>query len=151
MYIYIYIYRTSARSVRGIPKRGIQKSRWRENMVGVNMVLAEFIKFWRYYARTMFTPTMSSRGRKRGSRHQLDRVADGHLRRQVLGDRVFRETCVPGNARVCGSGRATAIWSCRLCKPAACILGLTRANTVIFHTKNCQTKNLWVKIPKLLR
>ena len=39
----------------------------------------------------------------------------------------FRETCVPGNARVCGSGKASAIWSFRHCKPAACILGLAGA------------------------
>ena len=25
------------------------------------------------------------------------------------------------------------------------------ALTAIFHTKNCQTKNLWVKIPRSLR
>ena len=42
--------------------------------------------------------------------------------------RIFWETCVPGNARVSGSGEATAIWSPRHCKPAACILGLTGAN-----------------------
>ena len=48
--------------------------------------------------------------------------------RGLLGDRIFRQTCVPGNARVCGSGDATAIWSFRHCKPAACILGLTGAN-----------------------
>ena len=45
-----------------------------------------------------------------------------------LGDWIFRETRVPGNARVCGSGEATAIWSFRHCKAAACILGLTGAN-----------------------
>ena len=28
----------------------------------------------------------------------------------------------PGSARVRGSGKATAIWSLRHCKPAACIL-----------------------------
>ena len=28
-----------------------------------------------------------------------------------LGDRIFRETCVPRNARFCGSGKATALWS----------------------------------------
>ena len=45
-----------------------------------------------------------------------------------LGDRIFRENSEPGNARVCGSGKATAIWSFRHCKPAACILGLTGAS-----------------------
>ena len=45
-----------------------------------------------------------------------------------FGDRVSRESSVPGNARVCGSIKATAIWSFRHCKPAACILGLTGAN-----------------------
>ena len=43
-----------------------------------------------------------------------------------LGDRVFRESSVPGNAPVCGSGEAIAIWSVRRCKPAACILGPSR-------------------------
>ena len=47
---------------------------------------------------------------------------------RLLGDRIFRETCVPGNARVSGSGEATAIWSFRHSKPAARILGLTVAN-----------------------
>ena len=44
------------------------------------------------------------------------------------GDQIFRETRVPGNVQVCGRGEATAIWSIRRCKPAACILGLTGAN-----------------------
>ena len=47
---------------------------------------------------------------------------------RVLGDRIFRETSVPGNARGCGSGEATAIWSFRHYKPAASILGPTGAN-----------------------
>ena len=42
-----------------------------------------------------------------------------------LGDRVFWETCGPGNTR---SGKTVAIWSHRHCKPAACTLGLTGAN-----------------------
>ena len=41
---------------------------------------------------------------------------------------MFRESCVPGNARARGSGEASAIWSLRHCKPAACILGLIGAN-----------------------
>ena len=45
-----------------------------------------------------------------------------------LGDRIFRETSVPGKARVCGSGEATGIWSFRRCKPAACILDPTGAS-----------------------
>ena len=39
-----------------------------------------------------------------------------------------RRLDMPGDARVCGSREATAIWSFRHCKPAACILGLTGAN-----------------------
>ena len=35
---------------------------------------------------------------------------------------------VPGNARVRRSGKSTAIWSFRHCKPAACILGLAGAD-----------------------
>ena len=46
----------------------------------------------------------------------------------LLGDRIFRESSLPGNAWVCGSGKATAIRSFRHCKPAACSLGLTEAN-----------------------
>ena len=42
---------------------------------------------------------------------------------RLRGDRSFRESSVPGNARVCGSGKATTIWSFRHCKRAACILG----------------------------
>ena len=44
----------------------VRATRRRENMVGVNMVLADFIQFWELYARTMFTPTMCSRGRVTG-------------------------------------------------------------------------------------
>ena len=44
-------------------RKRVLSSRRREHMVGVNMVLAEFIQFWRFYASTMFTPTMFSRGR----------------------------------------------------------------------------------------
>ena len=36
--------------------------------------------------------------------------------------------CYFNVGRVCGSGKATAIWSFRHCKPAACILGLPGAN-----------------------
>ena len=45
-----------------------------------------------------------------------------------LGDRIFWANSVPGNALVCVSREAAAIWSSRHCKPAACILGLTGAN-----------------------
>jgi len=34
--------------------------------------------------------------------------------------------CVPGNARSCGVGKATAIWSFRHSKPAASVLGSHR-------------------------
>ena len=51
-----------------------------------------------------------------------------YWRRHMSGDRILRETCVLGDARVCGSGEATAIWSSRHCKPAACILGLAGAS-----------------------
>ena len=39
------------------------------------------------------------------------------------------KTSVAGNARVCGSGEAAAVWSSRHCEPAAYILGPTVANT----------------------
>ena len=48
--------------------------------------------------------------------------------KSTVGDRVSWESSVPGNALVCGSGEAAAIWSSRRRKPAACILGLTGAN-----------------------
>ena len=51
-----------------------------------------------------------------------------HVRELHLRGRVFRESSVPGNAQVCGSGKATAIWSFRHCKPAACIPVLNGAN-----------------------
>ena len=72
-YIYIYIYicthiiyisgrvRRQGRAVRG--DRGCIRIRRREHMVGVSMVLAEYIKFKQGLNRTMFTPTMFSRGR----------------------------------------------------------------------------------------
>ena len=44
-----------------------------ENMVGVNMAPAWFIQLWGCYARTMFTPTMFSRGRD-VQRHFPERV-----------------------------------------------------------------------------
>ena len=43
-----------------------QTSRRRENMVGVSMVLAEYIEFKQGLNRTMLTPTMFSRGRTSG-------------------------------------------------------------------------------------
>ena len=43
IYIYIYMYRTPSRA--NSSPRAAAVSRPRENMVGVNMVLAEFIKF----------------------------------------------------------------------------------------------------------
>ena len=60
-------------------------------------------------------------------------VTSGHGNRprteaRPLGDRIFRESSVPVNAQVSGSGKATVIWSFRHCKSAACILGLTGAN-----------------------
>ena len=62
--------------------------------------------------------------------HTKIRLSRPHLEASGVrsGDRVFQEISVPGNARVCGSGKATAIWSFRHCKPAACILGLTGAS-----------------------
>ena len=88
-------------------------------------------------------PRATLRSLKRGvSNRQVERPPIFHIRTPkiedkkvchvfavILGDRTFWETCVPGNARVCGSGEATAIWSFRHCKPAACILGLAGANT----------------------
>ena len=54
------------------------------------------------------------------------------------------QPCVPGNARVCGSGEVTAIWSLRHCKPAACILGLIGANMqislMIWSSESCSGK-----------
>ena len=82
--IYIYIYTHTHTHTRAAPEGAAYRRslrpvalycRPRENMVGVNMVLAEFVKFkhglynscgivfWGYYARTMSTPTMLSRGR----------------------------------------------------------------------------------------
>ena len=43
--------------------------------------------------------------------------------RLISGDRLFRESSIPRLTR------RLAIWSCRHCKPSACILGLTGANT----------------------
>ena len=48
---------------------------------------------------------------------------------KTLGDRAFSgKNSVPGNTRVCGLGKATAIWSFRHCQPAACNLGLPGAS-----------------------
>ena len=52
----------------------------------------------------------------------------GHASLFMVGCSSFRESSASGNARVCGSGKETVIWSCRHSKPAACILGLTGAS-----------------------
>ena len=62
-----------------------QTWRRRENIVGANMVLAESLNqnmFWGYYARTMFTPTMFSRGRRFSSGATLSRALRIHGTRQ---------------------------------------------------------------------
>ena len=63
---YIIHSQTISHDMIGISKFGRRTARLcrrREHMVGENMVVAEFIHFWGFYARTILTPTMFSRGR----------------------------------------------------------------------------------------